>query len=409
MLQMCVFNMEFGESILLQKNNDALLVDCGSRSKEEDIPTVFDEIHKKIGNSKKLAFMLTYFHDDHFKYFSKVANRNGKADILYLPWLSFHYEDRKTYVDLFDVALCLYLLYKNKDLSVSFFLVDKMDSIVHWVKRGGQVHALKQGDIFNLDDTRMEVLWPASVPLEEIYDEDYRKVCRIVRNMIKEMFSSRKECKYFCSVRKKLQEIHKKFENLFSGDEHKFQLDADAILILEKLSNQEKEILKELDQKYGVPLRKDKKNTENWRRELKKIFDDQINATSIVFRDYKEKEKNRYRLLMTGDITIPVIDKYLYDTYFKRKRYQYMKCPHHGTDTHYTICLPHCDNLIISNGGNQHHKISSDYFYHADMMGNRYCTNARCEIREDKKRCCNENRTGNRCGAISPFYFDIDI
>ena len=113
---------------------------------------------------------------------------------------------------------------------------------------------------------------------------------------------------------------------------------------------------------------------------------------------------------MTGDVTIPVVDKYLFDAYFKRKWYQYMKCPHHGTDTNYTICLPYSDNLIISNGGNQHHNISSDYFYHADMRGERYCTNARCDIIKNKNRCCSETGARNHCGTDADCpYFDIDI
>ncbi|WP_279134154.1 hypothetical protein [Megasphaera elsdenii] len=404
MLQMSVFDMKFGESILLKRNTDALLVDCGSKSNRK---AMIDVISDKIGSPAKLAFMLTHFHDDHFKYFKQIAKKKGQADILYLPWLSFR---KKTYVALFDVALCLYFLYTKKDLNVSFLLFDQKKYIVQWVKPGGWVQALEQGDKFDLNDTTMEVLWPASVPLEDIYDNDCKKVRKILRDIIKELFSSRKECKEFCSLRKKLQEIHKKFRNLFSGDRHEFQLDDKTISMLEQLSDQEKRILQELDQKYGVPLRKDRKKTEDWRNKLRDIFHDDINATSIVFRDYQEKETNRYHLLMTGDVTIPVVDKYLFDAYFKRKWYQYMKCPHHGTDTNYTICLPYSDNLIISNGGNQHHNISSDYFYHADMRGERYCTNARCDIIKNKNRCCSENGARNHCGTDADCpYFDIDI
>lgn len=158
MLQMSVFNMEFGESILLKKNTDALLGDCGSKSNRK---VMIDVIGNKIGSPKKLAFMLTHFHDDHFKYFTEVATQNRKADILYLPWLSFR---KKTYVVLFDVALCLYLLYTKKDLNVSFLLFNHKKYIVQWVKTSGWVRALEQGDIFDLNDTIMEVLWPASVP-----------------------------------------------------------------------------------------------------------------------------------------------------------------------------------------------------------------------------------------------------
>lgn len=63
---------------------------------------------------------------------------------------------------------------------------------------------------------------------------------------------------------------------------------------------------------------------------------------------------------MTGDITKKVIDEYLYDLDFKNKHYMYMKCPHHGTCTHYTVCLPICDHFIISNGTyKRYHAISA--------------------------------------------------
>ena len=106
---MSVFDMKFGESILLKRNTDALLVDCGSKSNRK---AMIDVISDKIGSPAKLAFMLTHFHDDHFKYFKQIAKKKGQADILYLPWLSFR---KKTYVALFDVALCLYFLYTKKD------------------------------------------------------------------------------------------------------------------------------------------------------------------------------------------------------------------------------------------------------------------------------------------------------
>lgn len=407
MLQMSVFDMKFGESILLKRNTDALLVDCGSKSNRE---AMIDVISDKIGSPEKLAFMLTHFHDDHFKYFTEVANQNRKADILYLPWLSFHKEDKKTYVDLFDIALCLYLLYTKKDLSVSFLLFGEMDFIVDCVKTDGWVRALEQSNRFDLNDTTMEVLWPTSVPLEETYENDYHKIHKIIKKIVRKLFPAKKELEDFCQVREDLKEIPEKFRALFSEKNHEFQLDEKIESRLKELSYREKSILQELDQEYGVPLRKNKRDAATWRNELKKIFDNQINATSIVFRDYHEKEENNYRLLMTGDVTSSVVDKYLYTPYFEGKYYQYMKCPHHGTNTHYTICLPYSDNLIISNGKSSYNMIGSGYFYHMDMWGERYCTNACCEIIEDKNRCCNENGDRNHCGTDEDCpYFDIDI
>lgn len=91
---------------------------------------------------------------------------------------------------------------------------------------------------------------------------------------------------------------------------------------------------------------------------------------------------------MTGDVPRRVVDKYLYRDYFKNNFYKYMKCPHHGTSTYYTVRLPKSCNLIISNGkyGN-YQSISEHYFNHPWLYGRRYCTNNHCEVYKNGNPC----------------------
>lgn len=69
-MKMKVFNVGFGECILLDKSPEAaLLVDCGSKSKNK---IDADCISEQIRNSKNLSFMLTHFHADHYNGFDKL-------------------------------------------------------------------------------------------------------------------------------------------------------------------------------------------------------------------------------------------------------------------------------------------------------------------------------------------------
>ena len=163
-----------------------------------------------------------------------------------------------------------------------------------------------------------------------------------------------------------------------------------------------KNLLNEIDKKRKDTLKDKKEDVKKWRKQLKEIFNDDTNACSIVFRDKQRSNLSEYNLLMTGDITKRVIEKYLYDSDFKNKRYKYMKCPHHGTCTHYTVCLPRCNHFIISNGPYKgYHAISAQYFYHPCVRGIRYCTNAYCEILQSGRSCREYNSDSCFHGSLS--------
>ena len=119
---MNVFNMGFGESILLQKDRESLLVDCGSKRKD-NAESQIEWIWSGMNDSKSISFMLTHFHEDHFNRFEALVNHSGrKADVLYLPWINF---DKKR-VDLCDIAVYLYLLYIKPTEDVSFLLSNQI-------------------------------------------------------------------------------------------------------------------------------------------------------------------------------------------------------------------------------------------------------------------------------------------
>lgn len=70
---MNVFNMGFGESILLQKDRESLLVDCGSKRKD-NVESQIEWIWSCMNDPKSISFMLTHFHEDHFNRFEVLVH-----------------------------------------------------------------------------------------------------------------------------------------------------------------------------------------------------------------------------------------------------------------------------------------------------------------------------------------------
>lgn len=401
MMLMNVFDMGFGESILLKSDNASLLVDCGSKTKR-NVELQVSSIRSNINKHGSINFMLTHFHKDHFNGFERLVqgNHQYQADVVYIPWINFN----KGEAILLDIAVYLYLLYTKQDTDVSFLLKNQIYFILECVKEDGLVYALKRNDCFEFSGRDMEVLWPKKVELIEASNHKLDKVKQITREILDTLFPTEEQQDNFNSLKDDIENTLKEFYGLFKEKDKKLgiQLNEKTRNKLKDWCIRQKKLLNKIDKKRKDTLKDKKEDVKKWRKQLKEIFNDDTNACSIVFRDKQRSNLSEYNLLMTGDITKRVIEKYLYDSDFKNKRYKYMKCPHHGTCTHYTVCLPRCDHFIISNGPyKRYHAISAQYFYHPCVMGIRYCTNAHCEIIQSGRSCREHNLDSCSHGSLS--------
>lgn len=188
MMLMNVFDMGFGESILLKSDNASLLVDCGSKTKR-NVELQVSSIRSNINKQGSINFMLTHFHKDHFNGFERLVqgNRQYQADVLYIPWIDFN----KGEVILFDIAVYLYLLYAKQDTDVSFLLKNQIYFILECVKEDGLVYALKRNDCFEFFGRDMEVLWPQKVELIEALNHKLDKVQQITREILDILFPTK--------------------------------------------------------------------------------------------------------------------------------------------------------------------------------------------------------------------------
>ena len=383
---MNVFNMGFGESILLQKDRESLLVDCGSKRKD-NAESQIEWIWSGMNDSKSISFMLTHFHEDHFNRFEALVNHSGrKADVLYLPWINF---DKKR-VDLCDIAVYLYLLYIKPTEDVSFLLSNQIIFICECVELDGLVYALRQGDFFQYSNTEMEVLWPKEIELEKVLKFNHREVKKIIREILNTFFINPDDRDTFKQYKDNLKEGLIKLYELFQEKDKNLciKLDKKHKDILAAIYEKQNYALQQIDEIRKRNLKGKETDIKRWRDKLRDIFKNDTNACSIVFRDKQLRATHYYNLLMTGDVPRRVVDKYLYRDYFKNNFYKYMKCPHHGTSTYYTVRLPKSCNLIISNGkyGN-YQSISEHYFNHPWLYGRRYCTNNHCEVCKNGNPC----------------------
>ena len=417
-----VFNMDFGESILLENSDEILLVDCGSKQSKsvihDKIKIIRDELQS---DCKKISFMITHFHIDHYKGYLE-AYKDEELNFprpfnIYMPWISFKEEERKdkegkrykiNLIALVHEAIYLYVLYKEVDdrKNFLFWLRGQIEFILDERNKDCRIVLLKKDDIFPLGTEKMKVLWPQAVPVQKDDEKGEAKVSGIFQKIEDKVKIEHKE--EFQKCKKILTDNIIRFYEMLDSNRIERQdgviealsitdQRADFLDILER-QNQALDVLDDIKKHLDL----DDKERENYRDRLKKIFRERNNSCSIVFRNYKELFDNqipqKYDILMMGDITKNIIDKYLYEECFKNTTYGYLKSPHHGTCTHYTTNIPQADNLIISNGNGckTYRKISSYYFGNGNEFVRKYCTNNRCEI-VDSNRSCNEFNPNSSC------------
>lgn len=397
-MKMKVFNVGFGECILLDKSPDAaLLVDCGSKSKNRiDV----NRISEHMRNSKNLSFMLTHFHADHYNGFDKLNNDVRKADKVYFPWISFSPKEGSAIGVLLKLAIHLIALYEESaiDEDVVFLLKGQIEFIQNHVKENGRARLLKQHDIFSLGNCDMEVLWPLQCGVEQYFDNKGHNLERIYDMIEHSLFPDKIAQTKFSSIQDDIIQNLNDFYSIFDEGNDEFTVTESRLTKLKELIQRQTDLISRINKMAATSRNKNKDSVKKWRKSLRKIFHHDNNACSIVFRDKKDCPSSCYKLLMTGDITKNVIEQHLYRAYFQHRQYKYMKCPHHGTYTHYSICLPDSENFIISNGKYGHYNgIADEYFLHSQISGRRYCTNNSCETLQSG-RCCEEYNSQSQCG-----------
>lgn len=88
-----VFDVGFGQSILMEEDGDQLLVDCGSSDSKygATISCIRDKLQQP--DTLRRVALLTHYYKDHYSFFSKFGDQ--PFDGFYLPFVAFHKKTSK--------------------------------------------------------------------------------------------------------------------------------------------------------------------------------------------------------------------------------------------------------------------------------------------------------------------------
>lgn len=364
-----MFQMGFGESILLYADNSCLLVDCGSESsKREDY---FRLVKEELAKREKKSLLITHFHTDHINGISKLGiGKNIGLDRVYLPCI-FSKNDKTLDLVIIEYLLEALLDRRRKNIQVWKCLIAASEA--------EKVIPVRQGCNFEEVGCHFKVLWPIpddlkmqedwtqflkeyellNLPYEDIYD-----LARITKKAVRGL--ARIEDEY----------IHPTdAQKLFSEQEGRFAK------VREDYVRTMMPILAEI-----------KENVWEAYKDIKKI-----NETSIVF----QTTDGDKQILMTGDISHRILKNIIENDSLaepnQKKHFDIIKAPHHGTQSCYFDFSKYYDfnELYVSNGETTYPektrgKISGNYRPSGETY-KVFCTNAikdRCEIASDSNDQC---------------------
>lgn len=374
-----MFNVGFGDCFTILDENEALLIDCGTKHKSTNFNRInsrfnsFDDFVDDLKNKIILPYnpinaLITHFDNDHysgFEYLHKTKNYQI-FDKVFIPYMHF---DKNKKCELIELAIYFYILFGKSSITKKFSssILSHVILVIDLVKKSN-IKCLSTGDIIKIRNRNFDVIWPDKKNLISSNLKRYLIFLNKITNNWKELNE----------LKNNIMDNLSRFYNLISNDQLNEKesieirnIQLELINKLDKLRIQSKEMFMSLNNM------KFKRN-----RYYPLMFFRNMNECSVVFHDKK--------LLMTGDITKHVFEKYLYNRL--NEMYSIIKAPHHGTNTHYSNKLPISCNLLISTAKFRNYgSISKEYYYHPCAKGFRFCSSGKtnCDILNNKKRCIN--------------------
>ena len=357
-MEITMFQMGFGESILLRKENDCLLVDCGSESSCRE--AYFDNVVRELKKHKQCSLMISHFHADHMngietlnKYFLEGFEK------VYVPNI-FSSGDKAL-----DLLITQYLLERIKNKRYKMYHI--WDALLALVKAKLFIEPIKRHDQISIDNINFQVLLPdqKDMQIDELWNDVLKELRQLglaentvylanaTRVIIHDLMESNPKDEDYFKAEKRLDEIIVEFEDAVNNH------------------------IETIDKTIGI---------NRFKREIAKLYKriSDINETSIVFHTIDDIYP---QILMTGDTSPSRLKKVAL-----KPHYDIFKSPHHGTSTHHRKFPFSYDRLLISNGetsGGKRGAICEKYLSNNGVK-HVYCTNTirnRCEYLKKYKKC----------------------
>lgn len=387
---MRVYNMEFGEAILISKVDEKLLIDMGSDKPSNNFKKIWEDIEKQSGTYQ---LMISHFHDDHVNgLYEKSAKDFGytlpKAEKIMIPCIFDIKKDDLSYSEL-EMYRHIFEAVVGKDNRLYTIL----ELLKYAINCSGKIVFLYKGENFAIAGENYSVIWPDK-------KSDYFSKSKIFENLknilidigIYKEDDGKLDDSYYYRIKGLDEQIASIYRVQSAG-----QMVGTVETII-AFYDELNEIIDELKSLIGDDKKKQLK-------EWCKAFINMQNDMSIVFHNQvNDIAKN---ILFTGDISRGVYDRYVSKEVYGE--YRVVKVPHHGTRSSFSLNIPKTNTMIISNGKakmeSKRGKIYEGYglkYTNTEII----CTNPRCCLKDDFGGEC----TGaHDCHTWKPGEFYIDI
>jgi len=386
-----MYDVHFGDCFLLKEENECLLVDFGSIDSKFNFEDVANNISTQI-QGKEFSVLLTHFHQDHMNGLWKLTNFPSTNTIkrFYLPSVVCMNEKGEMKYSFLQVSVISDFL-QSLVLHKGTPEITVYSLLLSLIEKKTRVRFLERGDIFTCDQTKYEVLWPAS--------EDLKVDSRICVSLDKLLSGERKIGLELDLINCLIRKIFECYETMSSAN---FLIYDNQIRELERAYTDVAHMYEFIKANLSIENSK-------WIKARVKTMRNQANKWSIVFHTKSNHEAshnmlhylglegslgkfhedihtaiaNEKVILMTGDATKAVLNKIIKNTRIQpsiplHECYSILKAQHHGTKTHFVTKIPAAKQILISNGkcnGREDRKISHEWSHVAHLQsGSIACT-----------------------------------
>lgn len=319
------FNMNFGDSFLINDSGDALLVDCGSikqskARKKYMVDLIYNET-EHLNND----LVITHYHFDHTSSILNLNNKGIKFNNIYIRCLDIKCFDFDFYSSF--VELLLYAM-RSHDYN-TFIQWLNPSGFINLLYKNGRVHGVNcaNNNKIYFGRTTANVLWPS--PNDNKLDE-LEIITGMVESILFDNMADNLKDDFVDLIKRKIKGVHEFYKSIYqrlvnnSEGISKEELNS----ILNDIDYDEKNDISEKVIQIFI-------NTIKIPRYIRKRLSDLENHLSIVFEIDSQ-------LLMCGDADNSAMNGALLNyanahgySEIKTDEFEIIKVPHHGTTNYY--------------------------------------------------------------------------
>lgn len=330
MRNITMYNMQFGDSFLINDNGVGLLVDCGTIGKKKINQNVINQLVNDVTLINTKSILITHFHVDHYNCFNQLPSNS--IDKVYMRNI---YTRNNCMLNIISL-----IVFSNEDMRFkeALFKLSLVKNLSSILSPNAKICFVKQNDKIQLGNSEYIVLSPNPCDIDLLTDNDILLIDYAIHNAYPDLSEKISEIIEACpnytdeninlDVIKRFEEKVNCFINFIDNYDKKSKV---CDVVLDKLKIKRKSL-------------------------STKIFNYE-HKVNISFRSEDNK------LYMFGDQSFKILNQLVKNINSDTK---IVKTAHHGTKN-YFIKFNKVDNLFISN---YIHNKKWPYDSSYDLLGN---------------------------------------